>query len=252
MGNVLIERLHNVFGPPDRTESPEAFVAELHRITAGFSAAGLDLAASALIADGGKSWPSPKAIVHACVDAEEAIAIRVGHKPKKAQPWDEAAEKAEKWAREFCKSTEIGQRAFAEGWGKSLYLWAKSYAQQSYNRNTPPDLATRPQPFEIEYWVRYCRAPTSWIESERVTYLREPFSAETNSRLNRKIAAVRSGSASWGGALKQMPLADDETDPNTPTMRPDAPLATPPAADQQAWAKRFGTRSACMDEGDAA
>lgn len=211
MGNVLIERLLNVFGPPDRTESPEAFVAELHRITSGFSLGALDQAASALIADGGKSWPAPKTIVQACVDAQEVLAIRHGRpKSKSEYPWDEAAEKGERWARDFCKSTEIGQRAFAEGWGKSLYLWAKSYAQQSYNRNTPPNPSHRPQSSEIEYWVSYCRAPAGWLETERVTYLREPWSAETNSRLNRKIAAVRTGRASWGVALKQMPLADED------------------------------------------
>lgn len=211
MSNVLIDRLTSIFGAPERVDDVAAFVSELKRITAGFSPDALDQAASALIADGGKSWPAPKTIVQACVDAQEAIAIRHGRpKPKGDHPWDEAAENGERWAREFCKSTEIGQRAFAEGWGKSLYLWAKSYAQQSYNRNAPPNPSHRPQSSEIEYWVSYCRAPMDWLETERVTFLRESWSAETNSRLNRKISAARSGMSSWGGTLKQMPLADEE------------------------------------------
>lgn len=211
MGNILIERLHNVFGPPERTENPEAFVAELHRITSGFSSDALDQAASALIADGGKSWPAPKTIVQACVDAQEALAIRRGRlQPKEKQPWDEAVEKGERWAREFCKSTEIGQRAFTEGWGKNLYLWAKNYAQESYKRDVPPNPSHRPQPFEIEYWVRYCRSPASWLEMERVTYLREPWSAETNARLDRKLAELKSGKPFKMPGLRQMPVEDGE------------------------------------------
>jgi hypothetical protein len=253
MSNVLIDRLTSVFGAPERIDDLAAFVSELKRITAGFSPDALDQAASMLIAHGGNSWPPPKAIVQACVDAQETLAIRHGRpQPKNKYPWDEAAEKGERWAREFCNSTEIGRRAFSEGWGKSLYLWANSYAQHSYNRDTPPNPSQRPQPFEIEYWVRYCRAPASWIESERVTYLRELFSAETNTRLNKKIAAVRAGKTGWGSALKQMPLEDGAADPGVPTIRPDAPRATPPAADKLTWAKRFGTRAAGMHEEDAA
>jgi hypothetical protein len=210
MGNVLIERLQNVFGPSDRSENPEAFVGELHRITAGFSPAALDQAASALIADGGKSWPAPKAIVQACVDAQEALAIRSGRpQSREQQPWDVAAEKGAKWAKDFCASTEIGDRAFNEGWGKSLYLWANSYAQECYKRDEQPKLSHRPKPFEIEHWVRYCRSPASWLELERVTYRREPFSAETNARLSRKIADFRAGKPLTLPAFKQMPTEDD-------------------------------------------
>jgi hypothetical protein len=210
MSNVLVDRLTSVFGAPERVDDVGAYVAELKRITAGFSPAALDHAASALIADGGKSWPSPKTIVQACVDAQETLAIRSGRpQPKEKWPWDEAEQKSEKWAREFCKSNEIGQRAFAEGWGKNLYLWAKSYAQDCYNRDTLPNPMHRPRSFEIEYWVRYCCSPASWLELERVTYLREPFSPETNARLNRKIADIRAGKANFLPTLKQMPTEDD-------------------------------------------
>jgi hypothetical protein len=206
MSNILIDRLTNVFGAPERVDNVEGFIGELKRITAGFSPDALDQAASVLIADGGKSWPAPKAIVQACVDAQEALAIRKGRlQPKKKYPWDVAAEKGEDWAREFCESTEIGQRAFAEGWGKSLYLWAKSYAQESYKADRPPDPAHRPQSFEIECWVRYCRSPASWADLERATYLREPFSAVENARLNRKIADLRTGKALDLPGLKPMP-----------------------------------------------
>lgn len=208
--NILIDRLTNVFGAPERVENVDGFVGELKRITKLFSHDALDQAASALIADGGKSWPAPKAIVQACVDAQEALAIRHGRlQPKKNQPWNEAEEKGETWARDFCKSTEIGQRAFSEGWGKSLYLWAKSYAQESYKRDTPPNPSHRPKPFEIDYWVRYCRSPASWLELERVTYRREPFSAETNARLNRRLSDLRERKPFTLPTLKQMPTEDD-------------------------------------------
>ena len=137
--NVLVDRLTSVFGAPERVDDPAAFVGEIKRITAGFSDRALDQAASVLITHGGKSWPAPKEIVQACADSQEAIDIRTGEqKPKKKQPWDAATEKGETWAREFCRSTEIGDRAFADGWGKSLYLWAKSYAEDCYNRDMPP------------------------------------------------------------------------------------------------------------------
>lgn len=245
MGNVLIERLQNVFGPPERTENPEAFVAELHRITGGFSPGALDHAASTLIADGGKSWPAPKTVVQACVDAEEALAVRRGQpqaKSKYHQWLDDVVENGEKWAREFCKSTEIGQRAFAEGWGKSLYLWASSYAQQSYKRDTPPNPAQRPQSSDIEYWVRYCRAPASWIESERVTYLREPWSQETNARLNRRVADLRAGRRPSLPTFKAMPT-ELEND-SAPTVRPEPEPQRPVAPDRSFWAKRFGRAAA--------
>jgi hypothetical protein len=210
MSNVLIDRLTSMFGAPERVDDVVAFVRELTRITAGFSRDALDQAASALIADGGKSWPAPKAIVQACVDAQEALAIRLGRpQPKHKYPWNEATEKAERWAREFCKSTEIGQRAFTEGWGKSLYLWASSYAQASYNRDTPPNPSHRPQPSEIEYWIAYCRAPLDWLEAERVTYLREPWSKETNARLNRRIEDLRTGKPFSLPAFKKMPTEED-------------------------------------------
>jgi hypothetical protein len=208
--NVLVERLTNIFGAPDRVENVEGFTDEIKRITKLFSPAALDQAASALIADGGKSWPAPKVIVQACVDAQEALSIRHGQpQPKAKYPWHEAEEKGEKWAREFCKATEVGQRAFAEGWGKSLYLWAKSYAQETYKRDQVPNPAQRPKPFEIEYWVRRCRAPASWLELERVTYLRAPFSAETNARLNRKVADLKAGRPFSLPTFKQMPTEDD-------------------------------------------
>lgn len=209
MGNVLIERLQNVFGTPDRVEKPEAFVAEVHRITAGFSPEALDQAASALIGDGGKSWPAPKAIVQACVDAQEALTIRRGGPaPKdKFQVWLESATaNSEKWAREFCKSTEVGERAFNEGWGRNLYLWAKNYAFETYRRDEVPNPSRRPTSSEIEYWVRYCLSPPSWLELERVTYLREPFSAETNARLNRVITVKPFALPTF----KQMPTEDDD------------------------------------------
>ena len=206
MSNVLIDRLTSVFGAPERVDNVEAYVAEIARITAGFSRDALDQAASNLIAGGGKSWPPPKSIVNACVDAQEALAIRQGRpQPKEQQPWDKAAEDGSKWAREFCKATEIGQRAFAEGWGKSLYLWAKNYAQESYKRDGTPNPSHRPKTFEIEYWVRYCRVPADWMELERVTYLGEPFSAETNARLNRKIADLRAGRPFVMPTFKRMP-----------------------------------------------
>lgn len=210
MSNVLIDRLTSVFGAPERVDDVVAYVGELKRVTAGFSPDALDQAASALIADGGKSWPAPKAIVQACVEAQEALAIRHGRlQPREKQPWDEASEKGEKWAREFCRSTEIGHRSFTEGWGRSLYLWAKSYAQESYKRNVPPNPSHRPQSFEIENWVRYCRAPDGWLESERATYRREPFSAETNSRLNRRIVDLRAGKPLALPTFKRMPTEDD-------------------------------------------
>ena len=107
--NILVERLTNVFGAPERVENVEGFISELKRITAGFSRAAHDQAASALIASGDKYWPTPKDIIQACVDAQEALEIRHGRPTTtkyQYQVWrDDLTEKAEKWARNFCMTT---------------------------------------------------------------------------------------------------------------------------------------------------
>ena len=210
--NVLVSRLTDVFGVPAHLEGEKAaaaFAAEIRRITAGFSDAALDRAASALIAGGGKSWPTPKVIVDACAEAQEAIDGANAHRPKEPRLWHTHDKNADAWATNYCRVTEIGKRAFAEGWGRSVWNWARSHARESYRYGASPDVTCRPTTGEIECWVRYCRVPPTWLERERVTLLNEPWSPETNARLNRTIASLRSGKPFALPTFKQMPAGDD-------------------------------------------
>lgn len=205
MSNILIDRLNNIFGPPERVDNIEAFVAELKRITAGFGHEALDRAASALIAGGGKSWPTPKDIVNACAEAQEVIDGANAHRPKEPRPWHTHDKNADAWAANYCRVTEIGKRAFAEGWGRNVWNWARSHARESYRYGASPDVTRRPTVGEVEYWVRYDRVPPDWLERERVTLLGEPWSRETNARLNRTIADLRAGKPFVLPTLKRMP-----------------------------------------------
>lgn len=244
MSNVLIDRLTSIFGPPERVDNVEAFVAEMTRITAGFGADALDRAASSLIAGGGKSWPAPKAIVEACADAQEALDGAHAHRPTTARPWHFHVENAEAWARNFCQVTELGQRAFGEGWGRQVWDWAKSYARECYRHGALPEMGRRPTVDEIEYWVRRCCVPAGWMERERVVLLGERWSPETEARLNRIIAGLRAGKPfTLEASFKQMPSADPELEPQPigslpQRITPERPKFAP--TDRDAWEARFG------------
>lgn len=209
MSNVLIDRLIDFFGPPERAGNVEAFIAEMVRATSGFGHEAKDRAASALIAGGSTSWPAPKGIVAACAEAQEAIDAAEACRPKKVMPWHEHDKSAEAWATNYCRVTEVGKRAFAEGWGREVWVWAKSHARESYRYGGAPDMVRRPTVDEIEYWVRYCRVPPDWKERERVALLGEPWSPETNARLNRTIAGLRAGKPFALPTLKRMPTEED-------------------------------------------
>ncbi len=194
MSNPLIDRLRIMFGEPEHA-NVDAYTFEIRKLTDHFGDTALDKAASHLIRNGGKSWPAPKAIVDACVAAREAVAAAEAARParrdKPKMPWESHDERANQWAVDFCKHTVLGRQAFDEGWGRPLFLYAKSFAREAYRHNAAPD---RAQLSVSDGWLRYYRgsadlsvnrddlvrsgkalrchvAPASWRESERVNLL---------------------------------------------------------------------------------
>lgn len=221
--NVLIKRLCSVFGDPLR-DDVGAYLEEIARLTDHFGTTALDAAANALIRAGGRTWPAPKAIVDACVDAQETISARAPQKPASKQPWEIDTERARDWARDFCRRTELARRAFAEGWGRSVYLWAQSYAHDRLRVGQSPSMDARPTQAEIDYWFRNCRSLSAamahrgatkvvdFTELERVACLDEPLSPDADTRMADKLRQLRAGKglAALGVGLKRMPVEDEE------------------------------------------
>jgi len=213
MSNKMIERLLIVFGAPAR-ENVDGYLKEIAELTDHFGETVLDRAATALVRDGGHSWPAPKAIVQACVDARETLSGKT-ITPRAETEWGKDDERATRWARAFCQRTDLGRRAFDEGWGRQVYNWARALAAEHLRKqpyDAPhrgfPAMEWRPDAKDIEYWVRYCRAPASMIDFERSVCLGEPLAPEEDARLAAKIAKLRAGGGINFG-LKRMPMEDD-------------------------------------------
>lgn len=175
--NPLIDRLSTVLGAPDKTDNIAAFVAEYRRLTDRFPVVVLNRAADNLIRNAGRSWPTPKACVEACVDAQEAInsteASRAPrNKPKMA--WEIDADNARQWTIDFCKQTTLGKQAFDEGWGRPLFYEVMSYARSNISAGRTPDRNTFSVSDEfITYHKRYSRGPVHWYWIDRAALLGE-------------------------------------------------------------------------------
>lgn len=133
MSNPLISRLCIIFGEP-LSPDPGAMMAELHRLTSGYSQAEQDKAADFLIRTHNptarKPWPAPAEIIEACNDARAVI---VGKTPQTDD------EKRIEWSKEAVAKawdlmrSDIGRKAADDGWSSALWDFCRK------NRRLPDE-----------------------------------------------------------------------------------------------------------------
>lgn len=157
--NRLIERLVLVLGTPDHTTNLTGYFGEIDRMTKPFPANVMDRAADRLLADAGRKWPTPKAMIEALVDAQEAIAATNASRPKPvAYPWEVQAEQAQEWAERWMTVHPLAEQAQREGWARELKSYVKSFARENLrmNRAPPEPITYRPPHDQIAYYRSLC------------------------------------------------------------------------------------------------
>lgn len=176
--NPLVSRLMTVLGAPERTENVAGFLAEYGKLTDRFPVSVQNRATDHLLRNCGRQWPTPKACVEACVDAQEAIssaeAAKSPRRDRPKQPWEVDADNARQWAVDFCKHTTLGKQAFDEGWGKPLFYEAMSYARSHFSSGRTPDRSAFTVTHDfITYHKKYSRGPEHWYWIDRAALLGE-------------------------------------------------------------------------------
>mgnify|MGYP000890613266 CR=1 FL=1 len=157
--NRLIERLVLVLGTPEHTTNLTGYFGEIDRMTRAFPANVLERAADRLLADAGRKWPTPKAIIDACVDAQGAIMATNASRPKAAAyPWELQAEQAQEWADRYMAVHPLADQAKREGWARELKGYVKSFARENLrvNRTPPEPITYRPPHDQIAYYRSLC------------------------------------------------------------------------------------------------
>jgi hypothetical protein len=121
MSNKLVQRLCIMFGAPEHSEDPQAYIRELARLTKSYPDAVLDRAADYLIQShqptAAKPWPTPADVCVACADAQDAINPVATIHDVKHLDW---AAPALKRADALIQSP-LGRKAADEGWILSLW-----------------------------------------------------------------------------------------------------------------------------------
>ncbi len=182
--NPLIDRLFTLLGAPERTENIAGFIAEYRRALDGYGSTVLQKAADHLVRNCGKAWPSLKACVEACNDTAEQAALAAQAnstgRPKAQLPWEIEAERARDWARDYCRTTALGQEAFRKGYGRALFDYVRSYARECYRAGREPKAnAYRPPQDVLDYYDRYARDPAGLVLLDRHSLLGEPMPTRT-------------------------------------------------------------------------
>lgn len=157
--NRLIERLVLVLGTPEHTTNLTGYFGEIDRMTRAFPANVMERAADRLLAKAGRKWPTPKAMMDALVDAQEAIAATNASRPQTTMyPWDIQAQQAEEWARTFMVVHRLAEQARSEGWARELKSYVKSYARETLraNRTPPQPVLYYPPHDQIAYYRSLC------------------------------------------------------------------------------------------------
>lgn len=118
--NPLVQRLAIAFGEPTHSADPQAFVAEVTRLTKSYTAAEHERAADLLVRSyrptAARPWPSISEICMACADARDENLPRQPA-PDRHPEW---STKAVAKAYDLIRSP-IGQKAADEGWILSLW-----------------------------------------------------------------------------------------------------------------------------------
>ena len=158
--NPLIKRLAIVFSDPESPD-PEAFLEEYQRLVSKFPAAALSRAGDTLIRAGGRNWPTPKQIVDACSDAEEALmatnSAKMGQK-RPEWPWEVHAEQAREWAERWMQVHPLADQARREGWAREIKSYVTSFARENLRVNrAPPDPSSYRPPYDqVAYYRSLC------------------------------------------------------------------------------------------------
>ena len=117
MSNKLLSRLGIMYGVPD-TDDPAAWLAEMERLTKGYSDAELDKAADLVLRrHRGRYFPAVSEILQACADAREETSPSRPLDTAKWPTWDLSTIKK---ADELIRS-DLGRKASAEGWVSGLH-----------------------------------------------------------------------------------------------------------------------------------
>lgn len=118
--STLVQRLAVVFGEPTHSPDPQAFAAEVMRLTKAYSAAdhqrAADIVARTYRPTASRPWPSISEIVMACVDAQDENVPRAPAKELHPEWSSRAVAKAYDLIR-----SPIGKKAADEGWILSLW-----------------------------------------------------------------------------------------------------------------------------------
>ncbi len=121
MSNKLVQRLCIMFGAPEHSEDPAAYISEIGRLTKNYTEPVLDRAADYLIRSHApthlKPWPTPSEICVACADAQETISPASPSNATKHLDWAAPALKRA----DALIQTDLGRRAADEGWALSLW-----------------------------------------------------------------------------------------------------------------------------------
>lgn len=180
----MVNRLSVVFGIPETTTDPAAFVAEMSRLVKAYSDAEQDKAADILISSFSptqrKPWPAPWEISDACVEARRLVNPPVGETTRHPEWTRERVAEAYRLIR-----SPIGRTAADEGWVLSAWDFARRHRRLPAN------------PAEIEKCKASARKfDQTFAECERGTsLLAQVFCAlgETMLRRRNKLAGVAYG-----------------------------------------------------------
>lgn len=124
--NNLIGRLSIVYGAPP-AEQPVAWIAEVTRLIASYSAAECERAFDLIVkTHRSKSYPALSEIITACADARTILSAK---KPVDASAWDRARRDREALARKMVTTTEAGHKALRDGWHQGLYEFARDHGR---------------------------------------------------------------------------------------------------------------------------
>lgn len=137
MPNALTSRLAIMYGMPEFSADPEAYIGEIERITKDYFPNELHRAADVIVRDHRptrfKPWPSPSEILQACNDAREHLQPEVKEAWRYPEWTPDAVGKAYKLIR-----SEMGSRAADEGWIHPLWDFCRKHGELP---TTPAEIA---------------------------------------------------------------------------------------------------------------
>lgn len=124
--SILVQRLTVMYGLPNDTPDPQAFLAEISRLVRGYAEPEQQKAADMLIREN-DWWPKPNAICVACADAREYLHVSDPKTPDKRQDQTWTADALKR--ADVLLQTQMGQEAADEGWVLSLWDFCRKHSR---------------------------------------------------------------------------------------------------------------------------